>query len=355
VSTTGVIKISGSVYIRGMPAQLTHWIFFKDLYFRLLSEDPLWGEFPSHKSLDFLGAQGGDIFYHNQRTKPSGISYGSLLHRRKGDRFLINLAKRLPSRYYTFWLAFMSHALLDQEAHPFVVYFSTPADLTGHNRKKWNRMHPFFERIIDRLLWEGQEKRPLSLWSLTELLDHPFSPSMELIDALGLALGDTYGKKVNQEDREIRIRNAFWDTLGFLLYSDPGEEENARWACRQDLSQSPEGGRRRLALFHPRCDLSHRDYLNREKKSWIHPVTKVETRDSWFDIYNRALDRGLRAGRIFMQYHQGGCSLDPLEEVVTSRTWNVGDQNGRSHSPLETDPLPLVDDFIREYSFLDSP
>jgi hypothetical protein len=30
-----------------------------------------------------LGCQGPDIFYHNQRTKPSGLHYGALAHRRR--------------------------------------------------------------------------------------------------------------------------------------------------------------------------------------------------------------------------------------------------------------------------------
>jgi hypothetical protein len=64
-------------YISSMPSQIAHFIFAQDLVSALSPSD----QNRIQPEYLFLGAQGPDIFYHNLRTKPSGVFYGGLMHR----------------------------------------------------------------------------------------------------------------------------------------------------------------------------------------------------------------------------------------------------------------------------------
>ncbi|WP_028974113.1 hypothetical protein [Spirochaeta cellobiosiphila] len=337
-----------------MPAQITHWLFFNEVKEILQNTHPLYKEDKSDPGWLFLASQGGDVFYHNQHSMPSGVSYGALMHRRDGDSFLMNLAKQIGQSHPLFWLAFMTHAILDQEGHPYVVYFSTAVNPTGSMRKKWYQMHPFFERIMDRLWFEQRTGQSLfAHWQEGKGFDLNSLPERTILDALGLALELTYGEKVRQPDRSLRIHNAYRDTIGFLQYSDPSRRDNALWAAQRDQEDGEQGGRNRLALFHPVGDLDAYDFLNQNHQKWQHPVSGEPVYDSWEDIYDRAKERVLKAGAILADSLQGHNSLEALKDIITSRTWNVGDLDGKSHSPVFTKPFPLPDILKQEYSILD--
>ena len=106
-----------------------------------------------------LGCQGPDIFYHNQRTMPSGLHYGSLAHRRGYGSIVAGFARamgeeegRPDSAPGAYLLGMATHAAIDRATHPFVVYFSGWARPGDPDSRKLRGCHPFLERILDILL-----------------------------------------------------------------------------------------------------------------------------------------------------------------------------------------------------------
>ncbi|MEW5815130.1 MAG: hypothetical protein AB1798_07000, partial [Spirochaetota bacterium] len=113
-----------------MPAQITHQIFADELLRRSLGKEES-STLNRYYPLLTLAAQGPDIFYHNQRTKPSGFSFGRLIHTNGFGLLIAAMLKYairknagLYSDLAVFILGFTSHAFLDRKTHPYIIYFS---------------------------------------------------------------------------------------------------------------------------------------------------------------------------------------------------------------------------------------
>src|SRR6056297_2211655 len=82
-----------------MPAHITHTIFAERAIKTAISragnaKQPFEIEYLFKNYFNYLtlGAQGPDMFLHNQRTEPSAFEYGKLLHRRGYGRFIRHMA-----------------------------------------------------------------------------------------------------------------------------------------------------------------------------------------------------------------------------------------------------------------------
>ena len=138
-----------------MPSHFAHLLFAAEALRGALggkADDLL----AAHGNLFRFGAQGPDLFYHNQRTMPTGLRYGVALHRHGYGSFverMVQEAHRLSlgpgSDLGTFILGFVTHAPLDRATHPFINFFSGGADANDKESRRLYHAHPFLERIID--------------------------------------------------------------------------------------------------------------------------------------------------------------------------------------------------------------
>ncbi|NCN04186.1 MAG: zinc dependent phospholipase C family protein [Spirochaetales bacterium] len=252
-----------------------------------------------------IGAQGPDIFYHNQRTKPSGIALGSLLHRKSyGDFCAILVANCLEKNFgpdsplgaYT--LGFISHGILDRFFHPFINYFAGWHDPTDPSTEPYRYAHSFFERIIDNLVAERDSWVSMTkLWSLGvpgsaeanfgSLTDLGPSIPAELHGFLLTSLQEVFPK--NREDSLLsqRLSNAYKDARGFYLYADSWEISRARDFQKGDLRALDD--LRWTGLLHPPVLPSNTDFENKNGQSWIDPCGFGEwTQDSLWDLWGQA-------------------------------------------------------------------
>ncbi|NOY09010.1 MAG: hypothetical protein GXP33_09230 [Spirochaetes bacterium] len=75
-----------------MPAHITHIIFGEEALRRSMGTEAD-RIITRHGNIFRFACQGPDFFYHNQRTKPSGLKYGSLLHHEHYGRFTVNMIR----------------------------------------------------------------------------------------------------------------------------------------------------------------------------------------------------------------------------------------------------------------------
>lgn len=175
-----------------------------------------------------LGCQGPDIFSHNRRTKPSGIAFARLLHRRDYGIFCANFARILrakPSPLAESWfLGFVTHQVVDRVLHPYIVYRSFVASSTGIPGVPPARFHVFLERILDAMLFTFRMCRPVSLFSTVDDFVLLEPDILFLSHLIARALATTYPKDAGAlEDLELRTSNAFRDTLFFYRVTNPAE------------------------------------------------------------------------------------------------------------------------------------
>jgi hypothetical protein len=346
-----------------VPAQICHLLFAEEALQKALGERAA-AILQRHGSLFRFGAQGPDFFYHNQRTRPTGLKYGAAAHHEGYGRLTANLVRqvrRLEDRgsdeavrgeLSAFTLGWATHAFLDRVTHPFIVYFSGWVDPARPETEKYFRCHIFYERILDVLtLRERRGQDPSSL-SLPGLLGcGPVLP-YPLVKVLLKALNATYPRMSRKSLDRRRIENAYADAMFFYTYTDPSEERYRRLALERDR----EDPNRRLALFHPRELPAGIDFLNSAHARWRHPCLGEPASGASFpQLYAEALALAVPALIAVGEALTGRLTAEEAEAAVGNASLNTGLERSQRCHLKYCDPLPLPELLDRLYRQAGSP
>jgi hypothetical protein len=380
-----------------MPSQILHTLFGDDVIdgiyrsfggrFGLAADKALEKIRRDCRTAFVLGCQGPDIFYHSQGRRPVGLEYGTLLHRRGAGIFTAGLLKMgLPGPAPdtppdtapdtedilagrrgrgidapgVYALGFMTHAVLDREAHPYIVYKSgtvagqgARAEAPRPGAARRPNYHAFFERIIDALMLRELRGEEVASWDqeglLARICDEPPPGLKELLArALVLAFPERAGK-----DRELgrRLDNTFADCALFYRLTCPRRTSpGATGAARGEGAEGGTAGAGALACLYPERLPAGVDFLNREKAPWYYPAGNGgEDRRSFPEVYAGAVDKAVAAlAPVIAAYLETG--LFPVREAaraIGNGGLSIHDGEGRPCAATRTAPLPL-DRVLRE-------
>ncbi len=333
-----------------MPAQICHLLFAEEALRGALGERAP-GLLERHGNLFRFGAQGPDFFYHNQRTRPTGLKYGVAAHHEGYGRLTANLVRgfrHLEARgideavrgeLAAFTLGWATHAFLDRVTHPFIVYFSGWVDPSRPETARYFRCHIFFERILDVLTLRerrGQEAAELSLPGLLgcgPVLPYP------LVKTLLKALNAAYPRMSRKSLDRRRIENSYADAMFFYTYTDPSEPRYRKLALERDR----EAHNRRLALFHPRELPPEIDFLNRAHARWLHPCLGESSTASFPQLHEQALAQAVPALSLLDEALAGRRPAEEVEAAVGNASLNTGLERSRRCHLQYCAPLPLAE------------
>jgi len=312
----------------------------------------------THKKAFVLGCQGPDIFYHSQNRRPVALEYGTLLHRRGAGIFTAGLLKmglpdpppdeediRLHRREKginalgAYALGFMTHAILDRLAHPFIVYKSGWASTSKPETLRFVRTHAFFERIIDVTMLKLLRGEEISAWDqegiLAEICENPPLGLKELLArALVLAFPERAGK---DEKLSHRIENAFLDSAGFYRHTAPAHTSGKNITAT--LSK-----REHLAYIYPEELPSQIDFLNLEHRPWYAPSgEEKEDIRSFPEIYAGAVNAAADtlAAIIGRYLEEGVFPIKEAAQTIGNGGLSIVDETGKPCAPSRAGPLPL--------------
>ncbi len=336
-------------YTPHMPSHVAHLLFADDVLgattphpgLRALAEPP-------HRRYLVLGAQGPDIFYHNQRRRPTSIAYGSLMHRRGYGTCVAHMCEwaagqglGIASWAGALIVGFTTHAVLDRHTHPFINAHSGWPEPGDRTTETYRSMHPFLERLIDvELLRMRRGIHPNDLGFYRRVTCGESAPA-QWIDLMNHALSGTYRKASLDRNLDERLRNAYLDAMGYYRFTDRVDGAYLEEAlAREDAGQI---GPRWLSIIHPPEVPHELDVLNQSGRSWPHPCPDgPTTTKSFLDCYEQALE-GARAVIVRVAEAWSGSTVDRsrVEEAVTN--WNLSDGRAterpcRKHYAR---PLPL--------------
>ena len=347
-----------------MPSQILHTLFGEDVLSRIIGKlAPRNRIIPADPTIDnenifgtsfILGCQGPDIFYHNRRTRPVGLEYGSLLHRRGYGTFCAHLLKTglsgitidtsreiKISSLGLYSAGFLTHAFLDRAAHPYIVFKSTPVPPVSSINGGSAFFHLFLERILDTLMLKKLRGEEVSSWKQEEYLvkacENPVSGLFELIErSLVLAFPERAGK---DEKLALRIKNTFYDSARFYRMTDPEQTtmKNPRYMYTLAEDFIP-------YLFPEKFSSSDPNFLNLEHNVWTYPRDGyAEDRRSFTEIYDSALEEAVNS--IFPLFDvflkTGVISFEAAAEAIGNGGLSITDKSGKPSSPTVTDPFPL--------------
>jgi hypothetical protein len=300
-----------------------------------------------------LGCQGPDIFYHSQMTRPVGLQYGTLLHRRGYGTFAAALfdlamgegAPRADFAAYA-W-GFATHAVLDRACHPYIV--CRTARLDREDRGGQGNIHAFFERILDALMLEELRGKPVASWDQDGLARSCEDPPQGLKELLAAALCRAFPERAGGDAKLLRrLDNAFRDCAFFYRHTCPAKTsflqprgtagEQAAYQQRL-IEEAP------LAYLYPEALPRDIDDLNRERRVWHYPVEggASDTR-SFPEIYARALETARETlGPLAAEFSETG-RLPGNGEIarrVGDNGLSIQDRNGKPVAASRSEPLPL--------------
>ena len=357
-----------------MPSQILHTLFGEDVIgamypavhsrFGVVAEKALKKIQMDYRAWFILGCQGPDIFYHSQMTRPVALEYGTLLHRRGYGIFTATLLKMaLPdpppneedirmlrrekgiSPLGAYALGFMTHAILDRLAHPYIVYKSGPV-FPARDRPPalGKNTHAFFERIIDVLMLDYLRGRPVSSWDQEALLVSACeAPTAGLKELLARALIAAFPERAGGDTRlRERMENTFLDCTTFYRYTDPGKTSICPGIC----GDAPPDWIREIPLsyLYPENLPRHIDYLNLEGRTWFSPGPdgKPDSR-SFPAIYADAVQAAADGLSVFIAQYLG-TGIFPIKEAaqtIGNGGLSIQDETGKPCAPVRTNPLPL--------------
>lgn len=370
-----------------MPAQYLHILGALKAFNRVSG-----GTFPLDYKAFFAGAQGPDIFYHNQRTRPLAVSLGSLLHRRdygffssgaidyvlsecafphngdsntgKIESSSINLSRNFLISYLA---GFLSHGILDRVFHPFIIYASFFPD-NKHSPVPPGRFHPFFERILDFIFMDEFSSGIFSDSGFQETsgrivdLDVDsflnFSPvELGLLeDFFYEVFRNVYPEKtLSDANLRLRLKNSFSDSLWFYYVTNP---------FYSDLSKSSEVFKSRykeeinwtlVSLIHPQSLISGVDWFNSQKKVWLNPSTGEESDSSLYDLFDRAVKGIEIIYKAFFDFVSGRVppekeNLKDFAFLIGNTSLSLSDSQGKPGVPVffKSDFYPLDVEFMHQ-------
>ncbi len=322
----------------GMPAHISHNLF------AFQAVDNISSLVENHKkSLESsclaLGAQGPDIFFHNQRTKPSGLAYGIKLHGSGYGKCCSALSDWIlqeglqDKQQEVFYLyGFVTHAVLDRYTHPFIIS-RAGSETAG--------AHAFYERIIDVLMLRRSLNIDPNTYDFLSRLPSGYAVPECIIDMLNHSLSFIYPRSRLKRQAKNRIENAFNDSLTYYTHTNYIDQE---YICRaMEREKTGDIKEKWLSIIHPMWFPDEYDYLNLEKKIWHNPWTGIETNDSFVDLWEKGLDRAVMLLEICRDVLQGDKPSKELETGVGNGP--LGGQVEHNAEQKHESPLPFKEIF----------
>ena len=318
-----------------MPAIITHSFFAEDTI-ENIKDSPLKKVISSRRDLFYLGAQGPDIFFY-YKAKPwikyDGVEkLGNIMHENLVDTFFKESFDYLDSLtgsygFYdilTYLAGYLCHYSLDRKTHP-LIHYSAGIDngLTKATRKYYN-YHRRLESTIDYFSLVKRGICPVRFKSFELVsISKKFEPV--LIDYYVFILDKVYNAtitpgQVRSAVHDIsRVLKDLYDPIGlnFLLY----RLLELLMDARDEITSS----------MIPRRLKNGLDYLNLDHHKWTHPCNAGHSSDeSFWDLYDMALDETRKFMDLLSDYLKSGCFPDAILDMTGNISYSTGIRCGNS-------------------------
>lgn len=315
-----------------MPAILTHDFFGRDAAKTVSSQINLMSR-DAHDAF-MLGNQGPDpLFYliiDPRISKQSRV--GDLMHHARPAKLLLSLHDALSMLTKSeqavgnaYAAGFLCHYLLDSAMHPLVYanqYELCDAGIDNLDRSDGSIVHAEIERDLDEMVLYEKRHETVAVYRPYREVLSGYDPMLGIIDKLYFYMNlwtysrtidlDTYTHAVKSFRR---LQRAFYSPSGKLSVSLGFVDRKVRHT-RYSLVKA----------------MSHRDrasadssFANQDHHQWENPFTKETSTDSFWDIYEEALDRVFDAQTLFFSpdfdadaageltgnLNFSGCPVDP--------------------------------------------
>ncbi|AKI97307.1 zinc dependent phospholipase C family protein [Kosmotoga pacifica] len=244
-----------------MPDYWTHYLHgtrvLRELRFNFENEE--------EKDLFVLGVLGPNVFYYVP-DNPDYLMLGNKLHSQKCGNYLHYVIRELFRTRRAYVYGLICHHTLDRLTHPYII------SQVGSGTKHYD-----FEKAIDAEMVKRVLRTMISELTFSDKL--PFEVPQEL-DELYLSIAYEFFKIDNVSfseaieatrvfmQNEERSSGGFFGVFSRLLKKLSGESDYGGYAGM--------------------------DVLNLNKRSWFHPTTGWESRNTFLDLFEQAVEESMK-------------------------------------------------------------
>ncbi len=300
-----------------MPAIITHDSFGRDLYHELYE---FIGSGKDELDAFLLGNQGPDPLFFaflNPRLQRV-MMLGSQMHHQRPTEIIVALkqaCERLPEQERgigrAYCLGFICHYLLDSTVHPYIKSLEAAycdAGVPGLDRSQAKDVHALIESELDELVLTVKRSATIAT----------FNPSKEILcasDYVLTVLSQLYVYVAESVfGQAIPLDTFFWSVKQYravmsFFYSPSGLKRNL--IGRMEMLVRPHSFYR--AMGHRNIKLYESDFDNRDHEIWVNPFTGKESRQSFFDLYDEALQR---AQTLLPLFDEGGFDAVKAQQIT---------------------------------------
>lgn len=276
-----------------MPDIITHYIFGLDTA-QNLKQTHLYPLLKENRDLFLIGLQGPDpIYYHHLRKKDNKSYIASKMHTEKTGDFLVSTLCQIKkydvsSKEFNEGMSFISgficHYILDSMAHPYIFYLGGRYVEELPETRKYMGLHKKIELAIDTILCEEKFSMKSSDFKVHKLILKNIQLPESLIsmfdETLFLNYGISNGGQIFKDSYED-IR-----TYYKLTYDKFGAKKAFATLTSPLIPRSISPFTGSFSYFN--CINPDFDYMNRNKRVWLHPVTGNVYTFSFYDILRNA-------------------------------------------------------------------
>lgn len=262
-----------------------------------------------HKAYMNLGAQGPDpFFYYNfwPWIKDEPVhEIGMLLHTKHCGSFLVDLieaAKEMDKRVQAYVFGFITHHILDRNAHPYIHY---RAGYEGSNHQK-------LEVLIDTQMMKKYHN--LKTWKVPvyKKINVGHSLDKEIAGLLNTTINEHF-PEVNRDSFSY-IQKAYRDMKRALKFlADPYGWKNV---ILKPL----------IGAYSHQPIKNGVDYLNMDNNVWHHSATNEPSTKSFIDLYNQGRTEGIEIMTEVLSYWQSRDETykEKLTELIDDISYDTG-------------------------------
>jgi hypothetical protein len=267
-----------------MPSLITHSFFAEDFLFSHLNEHNF---ITAHPDVFKVASEGPDPFFFVGLVPKRGINPkiikmrpGSALHHAHCSEIMSLMLDHIENDmtldedkdvFRAFAFGQLSHYLLDSTAHPFIYYWSG-FDASGHLSRKYSYQHSHFEGCIDTALATNRGRK--------DLLSAP-SKVLRMNDD-DLDTVDQHFDEILEKFFQVKLpQHMYYNSVKNMI--DIYDYVNKSGALKLSM----------LSLVHLKQLYIPRSIepicLNDAHDKWLEPKSGAERRESFSELYQKAL------------------------------------------------------------------
>lgn len=285
------MKLKKELFI--MPDIITHYIFGLDTA-QNLKNMPIYPFLKENRDLFLIGLQGSDpIYYHHLRKKDNKAYIASKMHTEKTGDFLVSALCQIKkydvnskefAQGLSYLCGFICHYILDSMAHPYVFYLGGRYLEDVAETRKYMGLHRKVELAIDSILCEER----FSIKSSNFKVHKHILKNIEIPNCLTTMFDETLFLNYGINNGGSIFKEAYADTRTYykLTYDRFGSKKALASFVSPMLPKTASPFIGSFSYFN--CVNPTFDYMNKEKRVWLHPVTGNVYTFSFYDILRNA-------------------------------------------------------------------